>query len=81
MALGIPAVCTPLGSALDAVEHGVTGFLADTRADWVRYLEQLVDDGPLRERMGIEAARRAHQQFTLQANADRIVAAFREAVG
>jgi glycosyltransferase involved in cell wall biosynthesis len=81
MALGIPAVCTPLGSALDAVEPGVTGFLADTQQDWVSSLERLVEDAELRERMGIEAARRAHERFTLQANADRIVSAFRSAIG
>lgn len=81
MALGIPAVCTPLGSAIDAVEHGVTGFLADSDDDWVRYLNQLVDDRGLRNQMGQEAARRGREQFTLQANADKIVQAFRFAVG
>jgi glycosyltransferase involved in cell wall biosynthesis len=30
MALGIPAVCTPLGSNPDVVEQGKTGFLAET---------------------------------------------------
>ena len=81
MALGIPAVCTPLGSALDAVDHGVTGFLADSREDWVRYLERLITDETLREKMGAEAARRAHARFTLQANTERIVRAVRAAVG
>ena len=80
MALGIPAVCTPLGSALDAVDHGVTGFLAESEEDWVRYLEKLIDDEQLRATMGAEAARRGQAQFTLQANVDRIVQTFRSAV-
>lgn len=81
MALGIPAVCTPLGSALDVVEPGVTGFLAETHEDWVGSLERLVENEELRERMGIEAARRARERFTLEANAGRIIEAFRSAVG
>jgi glycosyltransferase involved in cell wall biosynthesis len=80
MALGIPAVCTPLGSNPDVVEHGKTGFLADSPDEWVRYLELLVDDDKLRAEMSERAAEVAHQKYTLQANAENIVAAFRSAL-
>ena len=76
MALGIPAVCTPLGSAVDAVDHGVTGFPADSEGEWMRYLEKLIEDDQLRATMGAEASRRAHAEFTLQANTGRILARF-----
>jgi glycosyltransferase involved in cell wall biosynthesis len=80
MALGIPAVCTPLGSNPDVVEHGRTGFLADSPDEWVRYLERLVDDPTLRAEMSARALEVAHQHYTLQANAEKIVAAFRSAI-
>jgi glycosyltransferase involved in cell wall biosynthesis len=80
MALGIPAVATPLGSNPEVVEHGRTGFLADRPAEWVESLERLATDPELRQRMGERSAEKAHREYTLQANADKIVAAFRAAV-
>jgi glycosyltransferase involved in cell wall biosynthesis len=80
MALGIPAVCTPLGSNTEVVDDGVTGFLARCDEDWVRVLKKLVTDADLREAVGESAAAVARRKFTLEANADRIVSAFRVAV-
>ncbi len=80
MALGIPAVATPLGSNPEVLEHGRTGFLANSPAEWVESLERLATDPELRRRMGERSAEKAHREYTLQANADRIVAAFRAAV-
>jgi glycosyltransferase involved in cell wall biosynthesis len=80
MALGIPAVCTPLGSNPDVVEAGRTGFLASTPEEWVTSLERLVVDADLRKEMGARASEVAHGKYTLQANAGRIVDAFRAAL-
>ena len=80
MALGIPAVCTPLGSNPEVVRHGETGFLADSHEEWIERLETLARDAELRGRMGERAAHVARERFTLQANAERIVGAFRAAV-
>src|SRR5262249_31578651 len=80
MALGIPPVCTPMGSNPEIVDHGVTGFLAATSDDWVRYLEELITNDPLRQRMGAAAAEYAHSHFTVKANEEAIVGAFRSAL-
>lgn len=80
MALGIPPVCTPLGSNPEVVEHGVTGFLADTHDEWVAYLEQLITDPSLRLQMSTKAAQVAQKKYSLEANAGRIVEAFQSAV-
>ena len=80
MALGIPPVCTPLGSNPEVVEHGVTGFLADTSDEWVEYLEQLIKDHTLRRQMSEHAARVARERYSLTANAGKIVAAFRSSL-
>jgi glycosyltransferase involved in cell wall biosynthesis len=79
MALGIPAVCSPLGSNPDVVENGVTGFLVEGKAQWTEALARLIEDPGLREEMGRAAAERAHADYTLQAHAERIVEAFAEA--
>ncbi|MFN2492460.1 MAG: glycosyltransferase family 4 protein [Pyrinomonadaceae bacterium] len=80
MALGIPPVCTPLGSNPEVIEHGVTGFLADTPAEWVEYLELLIRDSSIRSRMSSNAAREAQEKYSLAAHADNIVGAFRSAM-
>jgi glycosyltransferase involved in cell wall biosynthesis len=80
MALGIPPVCTPMGDNSEVVEHGTTGFLASTSDDWVRYLETLIGHDQLRQQMGAAAAAYAHRHFTLGANQETIVLAFRSAL-
>jgi glycosyltransferase involved in cell wall biosynthesis len=80
MALGIPPVCSPIGSNPEVVDHGRTGFLADTREEWVGAIERLVTDPELRGEMSERAATVAHEKYTVQANAEKIVAAFRSAV-
>ena len=80
MALGIPAVATPLGSNPEVLEHGRTGFLADSPAEWVTRWSGSSTDAELRRQMGERSAEVAHRRYTVQANADRIVAAFRAAV-
>jgi glycosyltransferase involved in cell wall biosynthesis len=80
MPLGIPAVATPLGDNPEVIEVGRTGFLADSDEEWIQHLETLVSDHDLRARMRERSIQLANERYTLQANADRIVAAFRSAV-
>jgi glycosyltransferase involved in cell wall biosynthesis len=80
MALGIPPVATPLGSNPILIKEGETGFLADSDGEWVAKLERLVADPELRERVGRRAAELALSRYTLQANGERIVAAFRSSM-
>jgi glycosyltransferase involved in cell wall biosynthesis len=81
MALGIPPVATPLGANSSVIDDGRTGFLADNERDWSAALERLVANPELRERTGRLAATFARDHYTLQSNAERIVAAFRSALG
>ena len=80
MALGIPAVATPLGSNRLVIEDGKTGFLARDDHEWTTAVERLVTNQGLRESIGQRAADEARRRYTLDANAERIVAAFRSAV-
>ena len=43
MACGRPVVASPVGMSAQIVEHGVTGLLARTSADWVAALRALRD--------------------------------------
>jgi glycosyltransferase involved in cell wall biosynthesis len=81
MALGIPPVCTPAGSNPEIIDHGVNGFLASTPDEWVECLEALIRDEDLRKSIGSAAAEYARRHFTLSANGDAILGAFRSALG
>jgi len=77
MALGIPPVASPIGSNSTVIDEGQTGFLASDDDQWQRAVGRLVSDAELREQVGRRAAEVAHERYTLQANAEKIVAAFR----
>ncbi|MEP7337473.1 MAG: glycosyltransferase [Acidobacteriota bacterium] len=80
MALGIVPVCTPLGANTQVIRHGENGFLADSTVEWVECLRLLINDHDLRRKLSYQAARDAHDKYTLQANQEKIVAAFRAAL-
>lgn len=80
MALGIPPVCTPMGSNPEVIEHGRTGFLADTMDEWIKYLELLIRDSSLRQEMSHRAAEVAQAKYSLEANTEKVIEAFRAAL-
>ncbi len=55
MAFGIPSVSTNVGSASDIIQHMKNGILVDTKEEWINSLKLLIDEAPLRMRLGVEA--------------------------
>ncbi len=80
MALGIVPVGTPMASNPEVIRHGENGFLAANDAEWVEHLTTLVKDDKLRNEMSAAAARDAQAKYSLEANAPKIIEAFRAAV-
>ncbi|HZF45887.1 MAG TPA: glycosyltransferase family 4 protein [Sphingomonadaceae bacterium] len=56
MAAGVVPVVTAIGYNLELIEHGRTGFLCKSEADWKAALELLIHDAGLRQRVA-EAGR------------------------
>jgi len=69
-ALQVPIVCSPRAEFAALIQHGRTGFLADTPAQWHASLLQLIEDPPLRVAVG-----RAASAHVLAALAPEAVAA------
>jgi glycosyltransferase involved in cell wall biosynthesis len=62
---GRPVVTTDVGSAAEVVAHGETGFVTNTEVDCIaEAVCTLLEDPPLRRRMGAAAARRAESSFS-----------------
>ncbi|MCC7417768.1 MAG: glycosyltransferase family 4 protein [Acidobacteria bacterium] len=68
---GRPSIAGQTGGAADAVEHGVSGLLVDPESPeaLARALRQLLQDQPLRDRLGRAGAARAASRFTPSASA------------
>ena len=65
MACGVPVVSSPVGVNTEIIEDGVNGFLADTKEEWVEKLSGLIEDGPLRRRIGAAGAQTVKERYSV----------------
>src|SRR5207248_8166096 len=75
MAYGRPVVATAVGGLVDAVVDGVTGVLTD-RAGLRSAIEQLFADAGLRARLGSAAREKARREWSQDATATELLAAY-----
>lgn len=80
MALGIVPVGTPMASNPEVIRHGENGFLASSDEEWVKYINILINDNALRNKFSAQAAKDAEEKYSLEANKDKVIEAFRSAV-
>lgn len=71
MAAGLPVIANPVGVQAAMVEHGVTGFLVDSEADWIEAVKQLAEDRVLRRRLGSAGRAKVEQEFSVASGGHR----------
>ncbi len=79
MSVGVPYVATPVGVLEQIGEVGQTHFCAATKEEWREALEKLLVDKERRRRMGEAGRRHVLAHFTLDAQADKLADALRQA--
>jgi len=79
MAVGVPYVATPVGASSEIGEVGRTHFLASTNDEWHSALETLLVNAERRLKMGAAGRRHVVEQYGLEAQADKLGDALREA--
>lgn len=79
MSVGIPYVGTPVGASGEMGEHGLTHFNATTEEEWYEALAHLLSDTELRRRMGEAGRAHALENYTLEAQAEKLADALRRA--
>jgi glycosyltransferase involved in cell wall biosynthesis len=79
MACGVPVIASPVGVNCDIVTEGENGLLAADADQWMTTLNRLVADASLRRKLGVNGRGRAVADYSLQAQAPRIVELFRQA--
>lgn len=80
MALGIPALCSPVGVNCDIIQPGNNGMLASTPQQWRDALRLLVRDAALRTRLGEAGRQTVAGRYALAVQGPRLVAAVQHAV-
>lgn len=68
MALGIPAIVSPVGMNTEVVQQGVNGYVCATPAEWREALETLLENAALRIRLGEAARATVVQRYSVLAN-------------
>ncbi|MEZ6063173.1 MAG: glycosyltransferase family 4 protein [Planctomycetaceae bacterium] len=78
MAVGMPAVASPVGVNASIVSHGVDGCLARNDAEWYDCLKQLLESEDQRRRLGKAARDTVTEQYSVEANFPRFESALRQ---
>jgi len=79
MALGIPTLMSPVGVNSEIVRDGENGFLPRSEDEWVERLCQLVEDAPLRRRLGDAGRKTVVDEYSVLRWRDTYVELIRKA--
>jgi hypothetical protein len=72
MAAGLPVIANPVGIQCELVEHGRTGFLAETPDEWAQAAVTLAENPWLRRQMGQKARARVRHSFAAESWGPRL---------
>lgn len=78
MAIGIPAVISPVGVNQEIIAHEENGFLAKEDDEWVEILSRLIKDKELREQIGKKARTYIQDHYSVDAYRERYLQYFNE---
>ncbi|TGE15543.1 glycosyltransferase family 4 protein [Hymenobacter elongatus] len=76
MALGVPALVSPVGMNSEVVTQGVNGYICTSYQEWYDSLEKLLKDHDLRTRFGQAARATIEARFSVEANRPNFLALF-----
>ena len=77
MALGIPAILSPVGVNKEIIDDGHNGFLCATNREWKTRLIELIHDKELRKKIGLEGYRTVKMRFSVEAMAPAYLKLFK----
>lgn len=80
MALGIPAVASPVGVNAEIIDQGENGFCADSSEAWYTSLEQLLTSPELRKQIGLSGRKTVEEEFDAEGNSQRLIQFLEETV-
>lgn len=76
MALGIPAVVSPVGVNTEIVDDGVNGYVCSTDQEWEEKIGQLLSNEDRRKKMGIAARHKIEGSYSVGSTKDLFLRLF-----
>ncbi|HEV7334084.1 MAG TPA: glycosyltransferase family 4 protein [Flavisolibacter sp.] len=76
MALGIPALASPVGVNKEIIDHGINGYLCETEEEWECYLTELLFDCEKRKSFGGHGRKKIEARYSVAANAATFLSLF-----
>lgn len=76
MALGIPAVASPVGVNSQIIDDGVNGFLCHSNEQWESSLIKLISDIELRKQMGEKGRKKIVDHYSVTSNSSNFLSLF-----
>jgi glycosyltransferase involved in cell wall biosynthesis len=76
MALGIPALVSPVGMNTEVVQDGHNGYICRHSTDWQLRLRQLLTDASHRRALGLAARATIEQHYSVKANTPNFLRLF-----
>jgi glycosyltransferase involved in cell wall biosynthesis len=73
LAVGVPAICSPVGVTSEIVRDGVNGFLVDTPEAWFEKLAALIENPELRQQQGLAGQKLVENSYSIQSVAPRLI--------
>lgn len=73
MAVGIPAVCSPVGVNQKIVNDGINGYLAHGEGEWIEKVSTLIRDRQLRHTMGRKGRKTVFQFYSVEVNSKKLI--------
>jgi glycosyltransferase involved in cell wall biosynthesis len=74
LAVGVPAICSPVGVANEIICDDLNGYLAKTASEWFSKLSILIEDPALRTKMGNHGRELVLEKYSIQAVAPHLIA-------
>ena len=81
MAVGIPAVISPVGVGKEILDQHEVGLAARSPNDWYEALTILLNDRKVAAQLGANGRKVAEEQFSIVINAPRVAAVIKEIAG
>ncbi len=76
LALGIPALSSPVGVNKIIVEEGVNGYFCKTQEEWYQNIEKLLLNADLRKRLGLNGRSMVESRYSLRSNRENFLQLF-----
>lgn len=75
-ASGVPSIASPSLAYKDVIDNGVNGFLCESKEEWFRTIDLLVNNLDLRQRIGVTARNQVINEYSPEARSKDLARLF-----